>query len=103
MAVNSSMLEKGTVFEKHTNEFKQIYAPIEILDKKKAEEMNTITQNMGPFTQLVSASQGDSSKQQFYQQLDQAISYYNELMNMLHQGSQFYTQLSDYLTKLFQK
>jgi hypothetical protein len=35
--------------------------------------------------------QGDTAKQQFYQQLDQAIGYYGELMNMLHQGSQFYT------------
>lgn len=57
---------------------------------------------MGGFSALVSASQQDTSKQQFYQQLDQAIGYYNELMNMLHQANQFYTQLSDYLTKLFQ-
>ena len=70
MAVNASQAEKGTVFEKHVNEFRQIYAPLESLDKQKAEVMNTITQNMGPFTQLVSASNTDQSKQQFYSQLD---------------------------------
>jgi len=37
MLVNSSQADKGTVFEKHSNEFKQIYAPLEELDKKRAE------------------------------------------------------------------
>lgn len=58
---------------------------------------------MGPFSQLISATSSDAGKTQFYQQLDQAIGYYGELMNMLHQGTQFYSQLSEYLTKLFQK
>jgi hypothetical protein len=58
---------------------------------------------MGPFTALVAQHHGDQAKQQFYSQLDQAISYYNELTNMLHQANQFYTQLGDYLTKLYQR
>lgn len=103
MNVHTSQAEKGTVFEKHTSDFKQNYAPLEALDRRQAEVMNIITQNMGAFTQLLSSQQGDTAKQQFYQQLDQAIGFYGELMNMLHQGSQFYTQLSDHLTKLFQK
>jgi hypothetical protein len=37
MLVNSSQADKGTVFDKHINEFKQIYAPLEELDKKRAE------------------------------------------------------------------
>ncbi len=64
--------------------------------------MNVIQQNMGPFTQLVSSAQQDKGKQQFYQQLDQAVTGYFDITNMLHQANQFYTQLSDYLTKLFQ-
>lgn len=58
---------------------------------------------MEPFSKLVSATTSDAGKTQFYQQLDQAIGFYGELMNILHQGTQFYSQLSDYLTKLFQK
>jgi hypothetical protein len=42
--------EKGTVYEKHKNEFKQIYIPLEVLDKKRAELNGVINQNMGPFS-----------------------------------------------------
>ena len=80
-----------------------MYAGIETLEKKRDETQSVIVSNMPAFSALVSAQQGDTAKQQFYQQLDQAIGYYNELMNMLHQANQFYTQLSDFLTKLFQK
>ena len=76
---------------------------METLEKKRDETQSVIVSNMPAFSALVSAQQGDTAKQQFYQQLDQAIGYYNELMNMLHQANQFYTQLSDFLTKLFQK
>ena len=100
--VHSGQAEKGTIYEKHINEFKSIYSAIEPLDKQKAEVMNVIQQNMGAFSQLVSSAQADKSKQQFYQQLDQAVGGYFEITNMLHQANQFYTQLSDYLTKLFQ-
>lgn len=103
MAVNSSQAEKGSTFEKMISDFKAIYASIPELEQKRAEVQNTITQNIGPFGALVKAGQSDQAKQQFYQQLDQAINYYNEIMNMLHQGSQFYTQLSDYISKLYQK
>jgi len=102
MLVHAGQAEKGTVFEKHINEFRQVYSEIETLEKKRAETQAVITANMGAFSQLVSASQGDTAKTQFYQQLDQALGYYDELMNMLHQANQFYSQLSDYLTKLFQ-
>jgi hypothetical protein len=67
MLVHSSQREKGAVFEKLLNEFKQTYAPLEDLEKKKAEVQNTITQNMGPFSSLVSATQSDAGKTQFYQ------------------------------------
>lgn len=100
--VHSGQAEKGTIYEKHIGEFKTIYSTIEPLDKQKAEVMNVIQQNMGAFSQLVSSAQADKGKQQFYQQLDQAVGGYFEITNMLHQANQFYTQLSDYLTKLFQ-
>jgi len=100
--VHSGQAEKGSIYEKHIGEFKSIYSAIEPLEKHKAEVMNVIQQNMGAFSQLVSSAQADKGKQQFYQQLDQAVSGYFEITNMLHQANQFYTQLSDYLTKLFQ-
>jgi hypothetical protein len=37
MLVHTSQKEKGAVYEKFITEFKQIYAPVEDLDKKKAE------------------------------------------------------------------
>lgn len=101
MLVNAGQADKGTIFNKNIDEFRAIYSEIETLEKKRAETQGVITSNMGAFSTLVSASQQDTAKQQFYQQLDQAIGYYNEVMNMLHQANQFYTQLSDYLTKLF--
>ena len=100
--VHSGQAEKGTIYEKHISEFKSIYSAIEPLAKQKAEVMNVIQQNMGTFSQLVSSAQADKGKQQFYLQLDQAVGGYFEITNMLHQANQFYTQLSDYLTKLFQ-
>jgi vacuolar-type H+-ATPase subunit D/Vma8 len=100
--IHSGAQEKGTVFTKLTQEFQSIYAPIETLEKQKAEVMNVIQQNMGPFSHLVSSAQADKGKQDFYQQLDKAVGGYFEITNMLHQANQFYTQLSDYLTKLFQ-
>lgn len=103
MLVYQGQAEKGTVYDKHASQFTAVYTALEDLSKKRAEVQATIQQLMAPFSQIVSQAHGDQQKQQFYQQLDQAISYYNELMNMLHQGSQFYQQLSDYLTKLFQK
>lgn len=50
MNVNQSLAQKGDVFEKHKKEFKEIYVPLEILDKKKAELNGVITQNMGAFS-----------------------------------------------------
>lgn len=91
MSVNSSQAEKGTMFEKHIKIFRDIYAPLSELEAKRAEVQQSITANIGAFSAVVSATQSDQGKQQFYQQLDQALSYYGELMNMLHQGSQFYT------------
>lgn len=84
MLVNASMADKGTIFDKNVAEFRSIYTEIETLEKKRAETQGVVTSNMGAFGALVSASQQDTAKQQFYQQLDQALAYYNELMNMLH-------------------
>lgn len=43
MLVHSSQKEKGHVYEKFIAEFRQIYIPVEDLDKKKAEVQNLIT------------------------------------------------------------
>lgn len=61
-----------------------------------------IQTNSAVFNHLVSTTTNDQSKQQFYQQIDDALAYYNDVTNMLHQANQFYTQLGDYLNKLYQ-
>jgi len=43
----------------------------------------------------------DPRKAEFFQSIDSALNLYNELQNMLHQGSQFYTRLGDILNKLY--
>ena len=91
IAVHSGASEKGVTYEKLINEFKSIYDGMETLEKQKAEVMNAIQTNMGPFSQLVSSAQQDKGKQVFYQQLDQAVSGYFDITNMLHQANQFYT------------
>ena len=82
--MHSGQAEKGSIYEKHIGEFKSIYSAIEPLNKQKAEVMNVIQQNIGTFSQLVSSAQADKGKQQFYQQLDQAVGGYFEITNMLH-------------------
>ncbi len=62
MTVYTGQAEKGTIFEKHLGEFKQVYSELETLEKKRAETQSVITSNMGAFSQLVSASQGDTAK-----------------------------------------
>lgn len=42
---------------------------------------------MGPFQQIIASMNNDPAKAQFFQSLDQAINVYNDLQNMLHQGS----------------
>ena len=42
IAVHSGQAEKGTIYEKHMQEFRSIYSAIEPLEKQKAEVMNVI-------------------------------------------------------------
>ena len=67
MLVNAGQADKGTIFDKNISEFRSIYTEIETLEKKRAETQGVITANMGAFSALVSASQQDTAKQQFYQ------------------------------------
>lgn len=54
--VHSGQQEKGTIYEKHIQEFKQIYSAMEPIEKQKAEVMNVIQQNMGPFSSIVNSA-----------------------------------------------
>lgn len=62
MLVNSGQADKGTIFDKHIQEFRVIYTEIETLEKKRHETQSVIVSNMGAFSALVTASQGDTAK-----------------------------------------
>jgi len=57
---------------------------------------------MGTFISIVSQLKNDPKKTEFFGKIDFAIGVYDELTNMMHQGSQFYTRLGDILNKLYQ-
>ena len=56
MLVNSAQADKGTIFDKHIQEFRAIYTEIETLEKKRNETQSVIVSNMGAFSALVTAS-----------------------------------------------
>ena len=72
------------------------------LDAQRLQQNEQIKGNIGAFGQLVSSASNDQKKAQFFKSLEEAIGIYNELQNMLHQGSQFYTRLGDILNKMYQ-
>ncbi len=87
MLVNLGQAEKGTVYEQFKAEFRQIFTQLEVFEKQTAEVKSTIQSNSAAFNQLVNSTSNDPSKQQFYQEIDTALNYYNEVTNMLHQAN----------------
>ena len=85
--VHQGQAEKGIVFEGFKNEFRQLFGQLEPFDKQIAETKGQIQQQSGPFAQLLSSTSNDPAKQQFYQQIDQALAFNNEVTNMLHQAN----------------
>lgn len=102
MAVRNHQAEKGTVYQQEIAKFQAVFAPITTLNLKVDETKAVITQNAQAFNSLVSQHQNESGKQLFYKQIDDALSLFNEVTNMLHQGNNFYQQLMDYLLRLDQ-
>ena len=87
IAVNSGTKNKGDVFEKSKGEFRIIFEQIQALDKQRIDINQAITNNIGAFSQILSSVNNDPSKAQFFKTIDNALNLYNELQNMLHQGS----------------
>mmetsp|Transcript_17093 Transcript_17093/g.16315 ORF Transcript_17093/g.16315 Transcript_17093/m.16315 type:complete len:163 (+) Transcript_17093:1702-2190(+) len=100
--VNQGMRGRQEVFDKNRSEYAQLFSSLDPLEQQRAEVNQNIANSLGPFGQLISSVNNDPAKAQFFQSIDQAINLYNDLQNMLHQGSQFYTRLGDLLNKLYQ-
>jgi len=73
------------------------------MEKERAQFIDSIQQNLGAYAQVLSSVQNDPAQTQFYQSLDAAINTYNEISNMIHQGSTFYQRLCEILNQLYQK
>lgn len=87
MGVHQSQRSKGEVYEAFKKEFKDLFIQLEISDKQKVEVNANIEASIGPFSHICAQVTGDSSKSEFYKKLDVAIQVYEELSNMMSQGS----------------
>jgi hypothetical protein len=58
---------------------------------------------MPAYAQVMSSLMNDPAQTEFYGNIDIAVNNYNEMSNMIHQGSTFYQRLCEILNQLYQK
>ncbi|CDW88356.1 programmed cell death 6-interacting protein [Stylonychia lemnae] len=101
--VHQGLQEKGTVFEKYKQEFRQIFSQLETIEKQRMELNQQIEVNMHEFNQIKAQGSGQNSEtQDFYRKLDGSLQYVNELNGMLAQANNFHSQLCEHLNKIYQ-
>ena len=72
------------------------------MEQDKQSANKAIEENFNQFSKLKQSVSVDPSRQQFFQQIDMSVMVQQDLENMIHQGSDFYTRLVEHLTHLRQ-
>ena len=71
-------------------------------DEEVSKAKKAIQENFPQFQKLKQSVSVDPTRQQFFQHIDMAFMVQQDLENMIHQGSQFYSRLVEHLTVLKQ-